>query len=97
MSRKSAVNVAVLTLLAAVVILAFLTGSTTEFAGSDATATQLLEDTGVEPWFSPMVELGSGELEAGMFAIQAAIGGTILGYCIGVLRSRQRTATETPA
>lgn len=60
----------------------------TEFGGADAQAVEALEDDGIEPWFSPLFEPESAEIESGLFALQAALGGAVLGYAIGRLQSR---------
>ena len=43
-----------------------------------------------EPLFTP----GSTELEAGLFALQAALGGGVLGYALGRLHGRVRPRPE---
>lgn len=58
------------------------------FGGTDSAVTQILEERGVEPWFQPLFQPGSGEVESGLFALQAAIGGAILGFALGQLRGR---------
>ncbi|ASU84864.1 energy-coupling factor ABC transporter substrate-binding protein [Nocardiopsis gilva YIM 90087] len=66
------------------------------FAGADAQGQQAVEDIdpAYEPWFSPIVELPSSEVESGLFALQAAIGAGIIGYYFGVVRTRSRMRTE---
>ena len=64
------------------------------FTGSDAVATALLTDAGVRPWFAPLFTPGSTELEAGLFALQAALGGGVLGYALGRLHGRVRPRPE---
>ncbi|MBN9790893.1 MULTISPECIES: energy-coupling factor ABC transporter substrate-binding protein [unclassified Pseudonocardia] len=89
MSRSTVVNillvVAVVALFAVPVL--FVPG---EYAGSDGQAGEAIEATGYEPWFSPVWEPPSGEIESGIFAMQAAAGAGVLGYCIGVARTRSR-------
>ena len=53
------------------------------FSGTDDVASGIVEDTGFEP--NPIIlwEPPSGEIESLLFAVQAAIGGVILGYFIG--------------
>lgn len=58
------------------------------FAGTDSVVTQVIEDEGYEPWFSPIFEPGSGEIESGLFALQAALGAGLLGFALGNLRGR---------
>lgn len=62
---------------------------TEPFGGTDGAVTTLLEDAGHEPWFTPLFEAGSGEIESGLFAIQAALGAGVLGFALGNLRGRK--------
>ena len=62
--------------------------------GSDAAATAQLEEAGHEPWFEPLMPPAGGEIESGLFALQAGLGGLALGYVFGRLKGR-RTRTET--
>lgn len=59
------------------------------FGGTDAAVTTLLEQGGTEPWFAPIFEPGSGEIESGLFGLQAALGAGVLGYALGNLRGRR--------
>lgn len=56
-----------------------------EFGGADGEAeeaiTQLNPD--YEPWFEPILEPASGEVESLLFALQAAIGAGIVGFVLG--------------
>ncbi|MDO3703119.1 energy-coupling factor ABC transporter substrate-binding protein [Micromonospora sp. C28SCA-DRY-2] len=71
------------------------------FTGADALAEQAIVDDhpDYEPWFAPIYEPPSGEVESALFALQAALGAGFLGYYFGVARTRQRqrsTAAEQP-
>ena len=59
------------------------------FGGTDAAVTTMLEQDGTEPWFDPIFEPGSGEIESGLFGLQAALGAGVLGYVLGNLRGRK--------
>lgn len=89
MSRSAVVNLLlVLAVFALVAIpVLFIPG---EYSGADGQAGEHIESTGYQPWFSPVWEPPSGEIESGIFAMQAAAGAGVLGYCIGVARTRQR-------
>lgn len=70
------------------------------FGGTDAKAVEIMQEHGAEQWFKPLFEPGSGEVEAGLFALQAALGAGVLGYALGNLngrRSRKRTESEDAA
>ncbi len=58
-----------------------------DFGGTDAAATGMLD---AEPWVRPIFTPGSTELESGLFALQAALGGVILGFVIGRLTGRRK-------
>jgi cobalt/nickel transport protein len=91
MSRFSLVNwllVLAVVLLAAVPIVI---GSDTEFAGADGVAVERIDESDYRPWFAPLFE-PAPETASGLFALQAAIGGGVLGYVFGVARTRRRNA-----
>jgi cobalt/nickel transport protein len=78
-----------------------------DFAGTDSQATELIEesDPGYTPWFDSVFSPGSGEVESGLFAMQAAFGAGVLGYALGRLHNRRalrdalaagRNAPEAP-
>lgn len=95
MKRSTLVNW--LLLLAVVVLVAFpvvFVGG--EFAGSDGQAEDAITEShpGYEPWFSPLYEPPSGEIESGLFALQAAIGAGVLGFYFGVARTKRRLGAD---
>lgn len=56
-----------------------------EFQGSDGLADEAISEINpdYEPWFSPIFEPKSGEIESLLFALQAAIGAGIIGFITG--------------
>ncbi|WP_432558679.1 energy-coupling factor ABC transporter substrate-binding protein [Granulicoccus sp. GXG6511] len=64
-------------------------GADEHFLGTDAQATEMVEDTGYEPWFNSIFAPAS-EVESGLFALQAAIGSGILFFVIGHFHGRTR-------
>ncbi|MDA2805378.1 energy-coupling factor ABC transporter substrate-binding protein [Nocardiopsis suaedae] len=69
------------------------------FSGADAQAEETVEEIApsYEPWFSPLYEAPSAEIESGLFALQAAVGAGIIGYTLGVLRTRRKLRSGAPA
>jgi cobalt/nickel transport protein len=64
-------------------------GSDTEFGGADGVAVERIDESGYQPWFAPLFE-PAPETASGLFALQAAIGGGVLGYVFGAARTRRR-------
>ncbi len=101
MNRRGLTSLLLFALLIAVVIGSFVIGGTKggdeeAFAGTDATVSEQIEADGYTPWFSPLVELKSAEVESGLFALQAALGGAAFGYCVGILHGRRRRTGDVP-
>ena len=61
------------------------------FGGSDDQGGEAIEEMNpnYQPWFSPIWEPPSGEIESLLFALQAAIGAIIIGYYIGYFKARK--------
>jgi cobalt/nickel transport protein len=68
---------------AALVVVPLIMGG--KFEGSDDQATKAIEAShpGYTPWFTPLWEPPSGEIESLLFALQAALGAGVIGYVIG--------------
>ena len=91
MTRSTLVNwliVLAVVALAAIPVL-FVQG---EFGASDGIAEEAITEShpDYEPWFTSIYEPPSGEIESGLFALQAAIGAGVVGYYFGVARTRRR-------
>ncbi|HZF88084.1 energy-coupling factor ABC transporter substrate-binding protein [Streptomyces sp.] len=96
MSRNTRINVLLLLVVVALAVLPLALGLGDDeeepFAGADAQAeTAITEiDPDYEPWFSPLYEPPSGEIESALFAVQAAIGAGVLAYYFGLRRGRRQ-------
>lgn len=118
MSRNTKINVLLLVIVAALAVLPLALGlgdrKKEPFAGADAEAeTAITEiEPDYQPWFSPLYEPPSGEIESALFAVQAALGAGVLAYYFGLRRGRRQgelralaradgrpsaPATDTPA
>jgi cobalt/nickel transport protein len=84
---------AIAVLVLAVLPLIFVRG---EFGGSDDHAEKAIGEMqpGYEPWFKPLFEPPSGEVESLLFASQAALGAGVMGYVIGLYRGRSERQTQ---
>jgi len=68
-----------------------------EFGGADGEAEAAIQEINpnYQPWFSPLVEPASGEIESLLFALQAGLGAGVIGYVIGLYRGRhERRAVQ---
>ena len=55
------------------------------FGGADGMAEELItqSDPNYEPWFQPIFEPASGEVESLLFALQAAVGSGVVCFLLG--------------
>lgn len=65
-----------------------------EFGGADGQAEEVITEINpdYEPWFSPLIEPASGEIESLLFSLQAAIGAGVIGYFYGLVRGKRTTS-----
>lgn len=63
-----------------------------EFGGADGEAETAITEinTEYEPWFEPLIEPASGEIESLLFALQAAFGASIIAYGFGYLKGQSK-------
>ncbi len=66
------------------------------FRGADEQAEALITQIRPDyiPWFRPVWEPPSDEVESLLFAVQAALGAGLIGYCLGFARGRSRAQEE---
>ncbi|SEP24867.1 energy-coupling factor ABC transporter substrate-binding protein [Trujillonella endophytica] len=96
MSRRTLVTVLlVLGVVALFAVPLLLDGGSSDYSGSDGRATEAIEETGYTPWYESVFS-PSGEVESGLFAVQAALGGAVLGYVVGRLRGRRSSTPAAP-
>ncbi|MEU9373369.1 energy-coupling factor ABC transporter substrate-binding protein [Streptomyces sp. NPDC048255] len=103
MTRNAKINTLLLLLVAALAVLPLALGlgegKEEPFTGADAQAeaaiTELKPD--YEPWFTPLYEPPSGEIESALFALQAALGAGVLAYYFGVRKGRRQAAAAAAA
>lgn len=61
-----------------------------EFGGADGEAEAVITEVkpDYQPWFSPIFEPPSGEIESLLFCSQAALGAGLIGYTVGLYKGR---------
>lgn len=91
-SKRLLINLGLIALLIIMAAWPLLTLPDAEFAGADGEAevaiTEIRED--YEPWFEPLLEPKSGEIESLLFALQAAVGSGVIFYGLGFMVGRKR-------
>jgi cobalt/nickel transport protein len=108
MSRKAIINTVLAVAMVAIFVVSFAIGGAARvntenpeerFGGTDDKATTAIQeiDPNYQPWFSHFFEPASGEVESGLFAMQAAIGGAVLGFAIGGYWGRRKGEKSTAA
>ncbi|MDH6225822.1 MULTISPECIES: energy-coupling factor ABC transporter substrate-binding protein [Streptomyces] len=103
MRRNARVNVLLVLAVVLIAVLPVVLGlgdhKAEPFAGADAEAeTAITEiDPDYRPWFSPVYEPPSGEVESGLFAVQAAVGAGVVAYCLGLWRGRRQGEARAAA
>ncbi|WP_443060111.1 energy-coupling factor ABC transporter substrate-binding protein [Streptomyces sp. NBC_00444] len=96
MKRNTKINLLLLLAVVALAVLPLALGLGDDkeepFAGADGEAEAAITEIepDYEPWFSPLYEPPSAEIESGLFALQAAIGAGALAYYFGVRRGRRQ-------
>jgi len=74
-----------------ILVLLVFSAQAEEWAGTDEQAEEIISkiNPDYEPWFSPIWEPPSGEIESLLFSLQAAIGASIIGYFLGYYRGQK--------
>ena len=62
-----------------------------EFGGADGEAEEAIMELNpdYEPWFEPILEPASGEVESLLFALQAAVGSGVVCFILGRITARK--------
>lgn len=93
MRRSNLILLAIVLLLAVLPLLLPVSGGLKEpFAGADDQGMEAIVaiNPDYKPWFQPLWEPPSGEIESLLFALQAALGSGLLGYYLGLRRGQSQ-------
>ena len=95
-NKRVLTNVILLLLVVFITIIPFFVAKNGEFGGSDDQAEEAITqiDENYEPWFSPLFEPASGEIESLLFALQAAIGAGVIGFGLVYLKGKKKVNDE---
>lgn len=96
MKQSSKTNLLLVLLIIAIIITPLLFQKDAEFEGSDDQAEDVIGeiDSDYEPWFDPIWEPPSGEIESLLFSLQVAIGAGAIGYIFGRLKEKKKIVTN---
>jgi len=85
-------NLLLIAIVIALIVLPLFIQKDAEFGGADGEAEKAITEINADykPWFSPLIEPKSGEIESLLFSFQAAIGSGILFYGLGYMRGRKK-------
>ncbi|WFB06245.1 energy-coupling factor ABC transporter substrate-binding protein [Streptomyces sp. LX-29] len=96
MSRNAKINSLLLLVVAALAVLPIALGmgdhKEEPFTGADAQAETAITENkpDYEPWFTPLYEPPSAEIESALFALQAAIGAGVVAFYFGLRKGRRQ-------
>lgn len=91
-NNKLITNLVLIAIVIALAVVPLFIAKGAEFGGSDGQAEEAIGEinAGYQPWFSPIFEPASGEIESLLFALQAAIGAGIIGYGLGYMKGQSK-------
>ena len=89
-------NILLIVLAIVIVIVPLVLLKDAEFAGADGLAKEAITEINpeYEPWFEPILELPSGEIESLLFCTQAAIGAGVIGFIFGRMTAKPKKDEE---
>lgn len=82
-------HIILIVVMVALFIVPFIISPSAEYGGADSAVEELISNQGYEPWFSPIWEPPSSEIESLLFALQASIGAIIIGYFVGFEKGKR--------
>ena len=94
MKQSTKTNLSLLLLIVVIILIPLIFMGGAEFEGADDQAEGVIEaiNPDYEPWFEPLWEPPSGEVESLLFSLQVAIGAGIMGYVLGTFKEKKKIA-----
>jgi len=85
-------NIILLALFVLIIIVPLLLNPAAEYGGSDGNAEVAITELSptYEPWFTPVWEPPSGEIESLMFTLLAVIGSSTIAYYLGYVKGKSK-------
>ena len=96
MKQSNKTNYLLILLAIVIVIVPLFIKGDAEFGGADDQAEDVIGEinSDYEPWFEPLWEPPSGEIESLLFSLQVAIGAGAIGYIFGIMKEKKRIAAN---
>lgn len=96
MKQSNKTNLMLLLLIVAIALVPLIFMGDSEFEGADGEAEGVIEEMNpnYEPWFEPLWEPPSGEIESLLFSLQVAIGAGTIGYILGMFKEKKKIANN---
>lgn len=81
-----------LVMVIALMIMPFFINNGGEFGGSDGEAESQIQaiDPHYKPWFEPLYQPASGEIESLLFTLQGSLGAAVIFYILGYYQGRKQ-------
>lgn len=96
MKQSNKTNYLLILLAIVIIIVPLFIKGDAEFGGADDQAEDVIGEinSDYEPWFEPLWEPPSGEIESLLFSLQVAIGAGAIGYIFGIMKEKKRIAAN---
>lgn len=96
MKQSNKTNYLLILLAIVIVIVPLFIKGDAEFGGADDQAEDVIGEinSDYEPWFEPLWEPPSGEIESLLFSLQVAIGAGAIGYIFGMMKEKRKVVTN---
>lgn len=96
MSKSNKTNLLLLLLVVAIIILPMIVNPNAAYEGADGEGEDLIGEINpdYEPWFEPLWEPPSGEVESLLFSLQVAIGAGTMGYILGTFKEKKKKLAD---